>query len=888
MSLFYTNVERLGNDILVIGFDTESKKRFQKKIQYSPVLYQQDLGNPNSKYKSLTGIPLRERKFDNMKDMTEFVYSTRDVPGMTVFGMRDAVYQFTSEYFPGDIVHDEELITGVIIDIEVFSGDIDSEGNAIAGPFPEPDDAAYPVVAITAYSTKEKKYYVFGLNKFKGHELGTWEPSEETAHLDIEYFEFPDERSLMQNFIKLWSGLQPDWYSGWNSDTFDMHYLVTRMKRILGERAHYALSPWNFVRARSYNDMYGKQTEQIIYGVSCLDMMALYKKHGFIQPVDWKLGTVATMELGVGKIDYSEASSLNTLYVKNYSKYINYNIIDVDLVKRMNDKRKFYELTYTIAYLTKSRYADTFATIVPWYSLLYDMLRKDNRFPEITSPPQDVGSIPGGFVMQPILGKHKWVVNGDLASLYPHLMQQYNLGPETIIPLDQLPQSIKDIPDFTFDDLLNQRVDLSALKDHDIIMTANRQFFRKNRLSCFSEATRKIYNDRKAIRKEMRKMQQEYEKTHDAGLQTLLSAMDSKQLALKILINGLYGATTAKYFTGFFDQRIATAITLGGQLSITFIAKRLNDMLNKVLKTGEMNVRYTRDANGDVNLEWTGNGVQYVIYCDTDSVFLNMEEIVNKKFTAEEQKDWNAVTDFLDELFRKQIEPYIEKCYDELAQYMNAYENRMFMEREKISISAVWNGKKRYTMLNTDVEGVRFEDPHMHITGLEAVRGTTPEPCRKWLSDMYRVVLENDDETVLHKKVQEIKAEFMKQTPEDIASPRTANNIDKYADPVTIFVKGTPMHVRSVLFHNKLVKDLKLSVDLINTGEKVMTVPLTRNKYQFDVIGFQNYLPKEFDLHKHVDYNVAYKKGFEDAAVNFLRPIGWDIEPKASVLDFFT
>jgi DNA polymerase elongation subunit (family B) len=892
-TVFYTNIAKRGNSILLRGYDTESKRQIQKKIPYQPYLYVHTPDGHEPDATSIKGIPLSKMNFDNMKDMDEFMERYKEVLGFKFYGMKKPVYQFISEFFEGDIEYDPSLIRGTFLDIEVFSGDISEDGKPIAGPFPHAEQANYPINAITAYTTDDGIFHTFALETFKDKKIGTWSRADGGPRLDgleIKYHGFDTEFDLLNAFIQFWSAKQLDWYSGWNSTDFDMTYMVNRIKNQLGEDRAKELSPWGIIYPRTEKDKFGGEIKYYdVMGIAALDMKMIFEKHGFIQPENWKLNTVAQLILDEEKLSYDDAGGLNTLYITDFKHFINYNIIDANLVKRLDDMKQFMLLTYTIAYLTKSNYEDTVGTVAPWSSLLYDFLKNKNTFVEIKAPQPETASISGGFVKSPILGKHLWVVNGDYDSLYPHVEQQYNMGPETILEPEEIPAELRAIPNFTIDDLLNKRVDLSLLKKYDVCMSANRQFFRRNKISCLNEITRKIYSGRKAVKGEMKKVEQQeidcVVLTQKTIYKAIISSMNAKQNSLKVVLNAGYGALCNRWFTEFYDKRIAEGITLSGQLAITWVGRKLDEWMNSILGTGTVTHRYGIGPDGKVDVMVTGTS--YIVYSDTDSVYIKVEGLVEKLF-GKDPDIWE-VTEFLDKVFKEKIQAVINEATAELAEYVNAHENRMFMKRENIAPAAIWTAKKRYTMLVTDSEGVRYKEPKLKITGLDAIKGTVPKRSREWLKDCYKIAL-TKDEKALQAFVKEKKKEFYSLDAEEIAKIMTCNKLQQYHDDRTVYIKGAPRQVKAALYHNLLIKNLgMMDVPAINSGEKIMLIGLKKNNpYGIDVIGFQTFMPKEFNLHKFVDYDSNWDANFIEPLNNLLQTLNWYPEAQASIMDFFS
>jgi DNA polymerase elongation subunit (family B) len=577
----------------------------------------------------------------------------------------------------------------------------------------------------------------------------------------------------------------------------------------------------------------------------------------------------------------------------------------VNLIVQMNNKKRFFELTFTLAYLCKSNYQDTLGTVRPWSALTYSMLYDKGQRPRIKSVYQGDVSFGGGFVRDIKGGRYRWVVSCDLNSLYPHLIQQYNLGAETIIEPEDLAVEIRNLPSFTLDDLVNKRVDLSVLKKYNVCMTANRAFFKRGRKSIFNEKTRQIYDDRKKVKKEMLRFEQEEvdllaligEKPASPDQTSLLedlaikiSSMNAHQNSLKILMNSLFGAIGNKWFKECFDIRVAEGITLSGKLSVLWIARKLDEYLNKVLGTGPVahKIHHT-NRPAATSLEVL-SGVNYAIYQDTDSCYLDMSALINKMFTQEQQKnEVEKIVNFLDKLFQTKIEPYINECYKELADYMNADDQRMFMKREVIATSAIWTAKKRYTMLVADSEGVRyFPNLHHKTVGLDAVKGSAPKHCRDWMLEGYRIALEGTEEQIQDFCLAK-KKEFNGLSIEKIATPTGVSGLEKYGDPETVFISGTPKHVKAALWHNLLIKKHGLNIPLIKSGDKMLFVELKDgNPKGVAVIGFQGKLPEEFGMDKYVDYDSNFEKTFLHPLDNLLKAIDWQHTKQASVMDWFS
>lgn len=886
---FYTSVEKRGNGIFLRYTDPATGTRKKTEIEYKPSLYVQGVDNPVAK--DFWGRDLEKVDFETIRDMTDFIEKYRGIQGYRIYGQRDPIFQFITKYYPGDIKFDGSKIHGNITDIEVFSGDIkvleDGTLEVIDGPFPKPEEALYPISMLTIHHSVTDTYHVWGLETFKGIKVGTYKHNPEhkrVGKLNIVYKGFDDEKEMLADMVMWWQAQDFEYASGWYFEEFDVPYLVNRVKNILGQSMVSRFSPWGIVKERTIKATFGDLQTYNFMGTSILDMLNLFKKHAFMSPPDWKLNTLAQLVLGEEKISYEEEGNLNRLYALNYQKSVEYNIQDVGLVKRLDDKMQFFGLTFQMAYMTKSNFNDTLATVRPWSALAYSKLNEKGIQPELRGVSQVVKDIVGGFVKEVIAGKYRWVVSGDLNSLYPHLMQQYNLGVDTILEPHEVPQEVQDaIPmNFTIDDLVEKRIDLSILAKHNITMTANRQFFRKDRMAIFNELTRGIYDGRAAVKKDMKKDEQElvnlleYLKKQDPAaaehpdimrLEMSIATKNNTQQAFKILMNGLYGAMANKYFLEYFDIRIAEGITTSGQLSIKWISRKCNEYFNRLLKT---------------------DGVDYVVANDTDSMYLTLAPLIDKLFPGHTKADFQRIADFIDQLFKTKIEPFIDESYAELATYMNAHDQRMFMKRETIASAAIWVAKKRYVMHAIDVEGVRYPKPKVKFTGVEAKRSSFPKRCRDWMVECYEIALAGTEKQ-LQERVKQIKTEYMQLAIPAIAEVTGVNGIDEKSDPMTVFIKGTPRHVKAALYHNRFVEEKKLMrVKPIKSGDKMMLVPLKKGAPMgAEVIGFQGDLPQDFGLHAFVDYQATYEKTFRDPMMNVPQVLGWSAEPRASVMDFF-
>jgi DNA polymerase elongation subunit (family B) len=606
-------------------------------------------------------------------------------------------------------------------------------------------------------------------------------------------------------------------------------------------------------------------------GISVLDYIDLYKWYapGGKSQESYRLDSIANVELGESKISYDEYENLHQLYKLNYQKFIEYNIKDVELIIKLEDKLKLLELALTLAYDTKTNYEDVFAQTRMWDSLIYSYLLKK----KIVVPPKIIKSkseaFEGAYVKEPQVGKHDWVASFDLNSLYPHLLMQYNLSPETLIePFDYTPEMREIISQgVSVDKLLLKQVDTTKLKN--VTLTPNGQFFRTDVRGFIPQMMEEMYEDRKKFKKLMIEAEKKYQVENDPikknELENTIARYNNLQLAKKVGLNSAYGAMGSQYFR-FYDLRLALAVTLTGQLSIRWIEEKLNDYLNKLLKTDK----------------------DYVIASDTDSIYLNLSSLVGSVFkTANET---SKVIAFMDKVCEDKIQPYIDKSYQELADYVHAYEQKMQMKREALADKGIWTAKKRYILNVYNNEGVAYKEPKLKVMGLEMIKSSTPSSIREKMAEIIKLMMVGN-ESDIQNFILEFKTKFKSLPPEEISFPRGVNGLNEYSDSVSLYKKGTPIHVKGAILYNHYLKqkDLTNKYPLIQEGEKLKFTYLKMpNPFKDMVISFPNRIPKEFELQEFIDYETQFEKSFVEPVQVILDCMGWKVEKVFSLDSFFS
>jgi DNA polymerase elongation subunit (family B) len=833
---FYTNVQVYGSKILFRGI--VDGKKIRQKIDYNPTLYV--TSQKPTKFRTVKGEYVSEIKPGSIRDCRDFVKQYEAVENFKIYGNQKYEYAFISDHYTDDVEWDRDQISICNIDIEVGS----------ENGFPEPATAYEPITAIT-YKTS-KQFVVFGCGEFVN------------SRDDVRYVRCSDEIDLIKRFIDEWTGDYPDIITGWNVKFFDVPYLVNRIKKLLGEEYAKRLSPWGIISDRKVNYGVGRQFETYnLIGISCLDYLDMYQRYapeGKSQD-SYKLDNIAHVELKERKLSYEEYGNLHTLYRDNYQLFIEYNIKDVELVDKLDDKLKLIDLALTLAYDSKTNYEDIFAQVRMWDALIYNHLKKmDIVIPPIEQHNKDEAYV-GAYVKDPQVGMHKWIASFDLNSLYPHLIMQFNISPEMLVEPKEYTDVMRStlMKNVNVDGLLTGHIDTSRLVNESVTLTPNGQFFRVKDQGFLAKMMEDMYNDRSVYKKKSIEAKKALEKETDPEkryeIEKRISRYNNLQLAKKVCLNSAYGALGNQFFR-FFDIRQASAITTAGQLAIRWIEKCLNEYLNKLLKTDQKD---------------------YVIASDTDSIYLSLDELVSRTI-AEKNPNIGVrdVIQFMDKVCETKIQPFIDKSYNSLAQYTNAYQQKMIMKREALADKGIWTAKKRYILNVYNNEGVEYAKPKVKVMGLEMIKSSTPTACREKLAESIDVILNKTEDDMIE-FIEKFRKDFQTLDPADIAFPRGVNGITKYTkDP-----SGTPIHVRGTILYNSLIKKKNLTkkYSLIAEGEKIKFIYLKQpNTVQSNVISFQQVIPKEFDLVKYIDHQTQFEKSFLEPLKIILDCIDWKTE----------
>ena len=852
---FYTNLYRFKNNIFYRGYSNNGD-RVIKKEHFKPTFYVNT--RQPSKFKSLDGVNVMPVSFESMYQANQWKRENENTSGRNVYGNTRFISQYAMEKFPGEIKFDRNMINVGTFDIETDYDD----------GFPYPELADHTILSITYKSSKFSTYHVWGYGEF--------DPSVALIS-DVQYTRCNSEEELLTKFLEFWShpDITPDIITGWNTRFFDIPYIINRTGKILGVEWLTKFSPYGLTLGEPMN-VENRGRESHVYdipGIQTLDYMELFQKFGYTYgpQESYALNHIAYVVLGEEKLSYEESGSLKNLYKDDHQKYIDYNMKDVQLVDRLEEKLGLITLAITMAYKGGVNFKDTFGVTAIWESIICRKLYQNNIVPPIKqkedpyipigaknklNPGKDARdrgymyAIAGGYVKEPNPGRYEWVVSFDLNSLYPNIIVQNNMSPETY--LYQTPED---------------NCAMAGKKGYET-------FYSKSKQGVLPEIIKEFYDERVSIKKQMIAAKNEMQKGYTFDLDKEISNLDNRQMTIKILLNSLYGALANKHFL-YFAQGIAESITLTGQRAIKWAEATMNRELRSILKTEH----------------------DYVIAIDTDSLYVDFGPLVKKL-------NPNNPVSFLDKICKEHFEPAIKKDYDKFYKMLNSYENRMVMAREAISDVGIWTAKKRYILNVHNNEGVQYKEPQLKMMGIEAIKSSTPEVVRKKFKEVFKLIVSGNEEKT-QEVIAEFKNEFRTLSPEQIAFPRSCNisgykwrtgivngkkekvkTYINWSDRITIFKKSCPIHVRGALLYNYYLKRYKLQnkYELVGNGSKIKYCYLKKpNIVKSHVIAFDDVLPKELKLHDRINYDLQFTKAFLEPLNLILDPIGWKAEKKKDI-----
>ena len=748
----------------------------------------------------------------------------------------------------------EELSTNhniMMIDIEV----------EVTDGFPMPEDANNRITSIAVYNSDDDTYYAFVLDDKKKLTL------QSKDNIVVESFE--NEFSLLQRFFVKYIEFEPTIITGWNIDTFDMPYLYNRACKVIGSNVADMLSPIQTVQWNKHRKRY------MFAGVSCLDYYALYRLFTYTQLSSYRLDAVAEHEVGENKVEYS--GTLNDLYENDINKYVEYNIHDVRLVKKMHDKLDLIDMARGVCHVGHVPYEDIFFSSRYLEGAILVYLKNlgvvaTNKPPK----PKKEGKFAGAYVQSPQRGKHDWVFDLDITSMYPSVIMSLNISPETKIGKLagwDAEEFLKGTPKtYTLESNGKERGKLTEteLKDffnkNKVSVSSNGVLYRSDKQGLIPALLAKWFDTRVEYRKLMKKF-------GDEGDNDKYTYFKNRQLIQKVILNSLYGVLGLPVFR-FYDLDNAEATTLTGQELIKFTKKMGNYFYNKQL----------------------GDSEDYCIYIDTDSVFYSALPLVKKRFpTIDYDSETVMSKRILDVADEMQV--FLNKSYDYFAKkFLNLDKHRFEIKQELIAKSGLFIVKKRYGMKIINDNGVKVNK--LHVKGLDLVRSNFP----KAMGELLKSVLEDILATVPKDKIDDRIINFkesMKLVDFDkIAMPTGVKNMKKYSagknGNFTQFAKGAPAHVKAAITYNNLLTHFKVGnqYEKITESQKIKWVYLKQNELGLESCGYKGYEDPpqivEF-MKKNIDYKKMYAQMLEKKIMMFYESLSWGepVNKKTSMERFF-
>lgn len=837
MSKFYTHVYQRRNDILLRGY--ENGKRVQRKISYKPYLFVSDRTGKASEWKSLyQKKPLAKMEFANIGEARDFMERYEDVAGFDYHGYTKWQYVYLADEYAGFVDFDLGRINKGFLDIECRSNN----------GFPSIERALDAITAITI--SDGKNYTTFAVGDFK------------TDDETVEFIQCLNEKDLLYKFLAHWREMDLDVITGWNVESFDLPYLYNRMCNVIGEEEADKLSPWNHVDRYKFFDKMGRECQAVrIQGIATLDYMQLYLKFTYHKQEQYSLGYIGQVELEIDKVDYKALGykNLEDLFQRNHQLYVEYNVHDVRIVVKLDEKMDFISQACAIAYDAHVNLEDAVTSVLLWEAIILNHFNSKKVAMPKRVRSNKGASIAGAYVKDPKPGRYDWLASFDLASLYPHLMMMFNISPEMFIERDY---------SCTPDEWLNvMRADYwhdVALRENCCIAGSGSKF-RKEEQGFLPYLMQHYYDGRKKNKKLMLEYQQKLvDEPNNKEFARKVVQYNNIQMAMKIILNSAYGATSNQWFL-FYNDDIAEAVTLSGQVVIQWAANSLNAFFNNMMGT----------KNKD-----------YVIASDTDSVYLHLENLVNEYKKRNSDADTASIVQFLDKFCDQKVQPEINRFFEELAELMNAYEQKMYMKREAIAERGIWTGGKRYIMLVWNNEGVQYQKAKFKMTGIEAVRSSTPTVCRGAIAEAAEIMIRLDEEKFLT-YIEDFERKFQSSSVADIARNSSVKDLTKYAGET----KSVPPHVAGSLAYNDMIKKKGLDdvYPLIRDGDKVKFLKMKVPNPTFGKwIAFPNgELPKELGIEGYVDRQEHYQIGFLQPMTTLANAAGMRVERSFSLNDFF-
>jgi len=782
----------------------------------------------NGSYTSIYGERLKKINFWRKEDNLDLYES--DVNEITRF--------LIDEYGNTDDVSDGHTILTFDIEVEMNSG------------LPDTSEAKNTITSIAFHDSVSNDYFVYVLNN--GDELNK-------TIKNAKVRSFRSEEDMLIAFLDKWEEISPTIVTGWNIDFFDVTYLYNRLKRLLGTSAANRLSPIGKVSWNKFRKRY------IIAGVSALDYIALFKNFTYTEYPNYRLDTIAQLELGRGKIEYD--GNLDQLFRDDLEKFIQYNLVDVELVVELDRKLQFIELARAICHAGHVSYEDFLFSSKWLEGAILTFLRRNGKVapnkPLRIRNSDNNDKFKGAYVKEPITGLYKWIYDLDLTSLYPSIIMSINISPETLVGTVKNYSTeahiTGNLSEYLITDThgkmyppMNKSEFQKFIEKMNLSVAANGALYRLDIVGVIPEILSVWFDKRVEYKDLMKKYGRE-------GNDELYKFYSQRQLVQKIMLNSLYGVLGLQSFR-FYNVTNAEAVTLTGQTVIKTTEKIANQYYSNII--GE-----TKDYN---------------IYVDTDSIFLSVVDFVKKR---NPDIDINSDEQMIPAILSiaREVQDHINKMYDVMSQRLfNINSHRFDIKQETIAKSGFWVAKKRYAQWIINDNTVNCDK--LDVKGLDVKRSSFPTYFKEVMSTILMDILKDEPKSDIDAKILRYKDDMVKQYFTDIAKNSAVKDMSKYEfenQALGEFMKGTPAHVKAAITYNKLLKHFNTpyKYEPIKDGDKIKFVYLRSNPLGLESIGFTGYNdPKEIlDLvETYVDYDLIWESDLKNKLDDFYKALSWE------------
>lgn len=823
--------------IKLFTWDDEGR-RITRDVTFNPFLY---LESPDGDKTSIYGTKVKKRSFNTQYDRTKYI---ADSGNKRLFENIPTVQQYLLETFWRENESSEftqHPLRMVFLDIETFSPD----------SFPNTEDPAHTVNVITCYDSFSKKFHTFGLN-----------PYDNKAE-DVIYYHCKNERALFIKFIEYIESDYPDILSGWNSEFFDIPYIINRIERLLGQEYVNRLSPVGQVYDRTMRGKFGREVKRYyISGVACIDYLDIYKRFCLRLRESYKLDAIGEIELNERKVDYG-GINLATLSETDWDTFVKYNIQDVNLLVKLEEKLQYVSLLRMLSYVGLTTLEGAMGTISVINGALVIKSRKRKEVMSTFVRPQAEGKNPGAYVAEPKHGFKENVVSFDANSLYPNVMIALNLSPETkvgkIEKTDDNNFVVQHVSGKSFN--LTKEKFSAFIKREELAITKAGFLFTQKKQGIIPEFLDHYYKERVIIKEELfkaRKKLQTLKKTDNdyEKVQFEVERLNTKQMVIKILVNSCYGYMGNKQ-APIGDDDIASSVTLTGQAVIKQAGKLLQDYLTTNFNVTDQHT---------LNESW--------VYSDTDSCYFSLgcikDQVPLKDGVGISEKFYKTVND-LEDYLNKGITSWAKKN-------LLTKDSRFVFKRECIADVAVFLQKKRYVMHILDDEGLKVDK--FKYVGVEVVRTTMPNAIKPYAKKIIETMLLTQSQNQTNKLLNETFDVFKSLTPEEIAFVMGVKGYEKYESQCKEFLvaKGMPIHVKSAYYHNLIMSKIGGKSETITSGDKIRYLYVEKqNKYGITTIGFKYDYNDEFKNLFKIDYVLMFEKILFNSIERFYDSVSWRI-----------